>query len=146
MDIAALRMAAGLTQRQAAAAFKVSIRTWKYWEAGQPMPFAAWHLLRMLAGQSSADDLRNDAIHQIAFNLFKKQGYASITLLSRRLKINYKLAGDVIHYLQSIGAIGEPVLAGGCRPVLLRSIQPLNGMSKEIEAHDNAERLQHVIN
>jgi DNA-binding XRE family transcriptional regulator len=50
-DVRAARMAAGHTQRQAAAAVGVAVRTWQGWEWGSsPMQPGLWRLYRGIAG------------------------------------------------------------------------------------------------
>lgn len=52
-DIRAARVAAGLTQAEAAALVCRSLRNWQQWEAGErTMDATAWRLFGLLAHQS----------------------------------------------------------------------------------------------
>ena len=53
-EIRTARLAAGMTQDQAAAAVHVTVRMWTHWECGtREMPLARWELFRAKIGGAS---------------------------------------------------------------------------------------------
>lgn len=62
-EIRAARLAAGLTQAEAAATvFRTRYQTWQSWETGRTiMPDCEWALFRLLTGQATVAEIQRSA-------------------------------------------------------------------------------------
>jgi DNA-binding XRE family transcriptional regulator len=54
-QLKALRLAAGLTQKQAAELVGAQERSWKYYEAGRPIPYSKWRIFLLETGSPSSE-------------------------------------------------------------------------------------------
>ena len=68
-EIKAARLAAGLTQPEAAALVYSDIRAWQFWEAGQRnMPAAKWELFTLKTKKGAAMNITVDRNQNVIVN------------------------------------------------------------------------------
>jgi S-DNA-T family DNA segregation ATPase FtsK/SpoIIIE len=100
----------------------------EYWResapAAEPAPEAAepeadeapWEdLMRQTEGEADQDEILDKAIA-----LVRKSGYASASMLQRRLRIGYPRAARLMDELEELGVVGRSQTGGKTREVLIR--------------------------